>query len=358
MSVPGYNEIITKATRILFSPNSTWENLAISLQAIHQVCSRITGIQGAIKKRSEGYETPLPTGLALSPGHAADCMLDTRRTVKYIRALDAAVKSLKTRFPDETLHILYAGTGPFAPFAIALSQRYPHSDIQFTALDIHEASVTALRQVIRELHIADWFRDIVQCDATEYRHSAASPIHIVVTETMHRTVSREPHVAITLNLAPQLTPGGVLIPEQVTVSAAMSETLRELEFIGGDIGQTDINHMRTQMGSVFELTKDTHPDFSEDGQSLECATCVVPAISEEQRELVLSTRITLWGDIAIEENESGITAPWFYRNIGPIHTGDILNFRFSLNCPPELTCSKQVNEAEIFSRLDRITVSG
>ena len=249
-----YREHLSRALKIIFREESSFDELRTAVRAMHRICSEITGIRGAIRNRSEGYETRISSGLALSPGHAADCTLDTHRTVRYIRALDQAVKTQLTRFPGEQLHILYAGTGPFAPFAIALCHRYTPDEIQFTALDLHLQSIEALQVLTDALRLSNWFHAYIQCDATEYEHIESHPLHIVVTETMHRTISREPQTAITLNLAPQLVKGGIFIPERVTISAAMSNLETELSFLKGKIDKFAIQNARVAMGPVFQLT--------------------------------------------------------------------------------------------------------
>ena len=61
-------------------------------------------------------------------------------------------------------------------------------------------------------------REVVQGDATTYRHPAA--LHVVISETMQRTLAEEPFVAILRNLRPQLAPGGILVPERVSIALA------------------------------------------------------------------------------------------------------------------------------------------
>ncbi len=351
-----YREHLSKARQIIFHEKSRWNELNIALRVMHQIFADITGIRGAIQNRDEGYETRLDSGFALSPGFAADCILDTRRTVKYIRALDGAVQMLRLRHPGAPVHILYAGCGPFAPFAIALCERYSPDQVQFTVLDIHQQSITAVQRIVSELRLSDWFRAAIPCDATRYVHGDADPFHIVITETMHRTVSREPQVAITLNLSQQLVNDGVLIPERISISAAMSVTEKEVQYMQRQIDRETIETIRVDMGTVFELTKNGLFEFSGDGNNLFCAIKKVPDIPEQNTELVLTTQIQLFGDIFLEELESGITHPWLYRDVETLYPGDMVQFQFRLTGVPGLNCQKIFTE-DIFSELDNISVS-
>lgn len=352
-----YKRIVSQITHVLFNPNSSREDLATALQAMHSAFSDISGIKGAIKNRPEGFETKLKSGFALSPGYAADCTLDMRRTVQYIRALDLAVQKLKNEFPGRRINILYAGTGPFAPFAIALTGRYRSEEIQFTALDIHLQSLDALRKIVSTLELDDYFHAYIQGDATNYKHSDAYPLHIVVTETMHRTVSREPHAAITLNLSPQLTKGGVFIPERVTVNAAMSITEMEVAHLEGTLSAEEIQKTRIDMGTVFELSKDISYEYTEDKSALVCSKVTVPEAARESTEMVLSTHIQLFGPICLKERESGITQPFFARNIEIPEVGDEIQFLFNLVGFPELKYYKLDTGDDVFSRLEKAAMS-
>ena len=344
---------LKQISHILLSPTGVREDQATALRAMHAMFSRITGIKGAIDSRSEGFETRLKSGLALSPGYAADCLLDTVRTVKYVQALDLAIQKMQDDFPDQRIDILYAGTGPFAPFALAMIGRYAPEEIRFTALDIHLRSLDALEKIVAALALEDYFGAYIQCDATEYTHDAASPPHIVITETMHRTVTREPHAAITLNLAPQLMDGGVFIPERVTVDASMSDTEREVAYLEGRLSHAEIRKTRIDMGTIFELSRDAALEYTEDGTGLVCGTVTIPDGADEKNELVLSTQLRLFGPVCLEEKESGITHPFFARDIEALAAGDKVQFIFNLVGFPELTYKKQNNVEDVFSRLEK-----
>ena len=352
-----YTDYLEKIVAILIDEARSGDDLKTAIGAMHTMLSEISGINGAIKVRNEGYETKLRSGLALSPGYAADCLLDTVRTVQYIRALDAAIQQMKSEFPGQCINILYAGTGPFAPFALAMTERYGSDEIQFTALDIHLQSLDALRCIVSALEIGDYFRDFIQCDATEYRHPADTPVHIVITETMHRTVSREPHAAITLNLSSQLTKGGVFIPERVTVNASMSNTEKELAYLKGTLNESEIRDIRIDLGTVFELSADRSYEYIEDKTALVCSTVTIPDSASEMNEMVLSTHIQLFGPICIKEKESGITHPLFARAIEKPVPGDEVQFLFNLVGFPELTYHKLDRDDDIFSKLEKAAMS-
>ena len=56
----------------------------------------------------------------------------------------------------------------------------------------------------------------LQDDACRYRHPGKP--HVVIAETMQKSLEQEPQFAVTANLAPQLHAKGIFIPQKVEVS--------------------------------------------------------------------------------------------------------------------------------------------
>ena len=56
----------------------------------------------------------LANGKALGTSWAARCVDDIIRTKKFVAGVYQAVQKLLNEYPEKTVHILYAGTGPFA----------------------------------------------------------------------------------------------------------------------------------------------------------------------------------------------------------------------------------------------------
>lgn len=163
--------------------------------------------------------SPLPSGSAISPYLAAQCIVDAVRTSTYMRAAADAVRCVRERIPaGERVRILYAGTGPFAPHIIPLAMLYSPNDIAVTAVDIHHVSINVLKEVARVLDITDFFADFICADLTTYRHGGPPP-HVILTETMSPCLLFEPQAAITRQLLPQLHADGVFVPARVSIDA-------------------------------------------------------------------------------------------------------------------------------------------
>jgi hypothetical protein len=248
----------------------------------------------------QGEGTALPDGLALSPTLAAECTKDAVRTAVLLRAVNAALHDALQRFPGETIDVVYAGTGPLAPLLIPLMPRFAAHPVRFTFIDVHAAAVEAVGIVAE--HFGAGRIDFITADATRYEHPR--PIHLLITETMQRALTREPQVAIVRQLAAQLAPGGIVVPESVRV-----------ELRGGDYAQTLLD-LRAEVANI---------PLDDDG-------CLPPVrVLLPEGPVMYATAIVAYGEHTIEPNESGLTHPQLAWELPP---STELEFRYQLGASP------------------------
>jgi hypothetical protein len=155
-------------------------------------------------------------GNAIGSFWAARCIREIFRTQRFSRGLYAAISDALNQH-KKTVHVLYAGTGPFATLALPVMMMFKPEDVQFTFLEINTRSIDMLKQVIDSLDLHAYVKDIHQCDASVWDVSSTG-IDIVISETMNKALKVEPQVAIMLNLASQLPKETVFLPEEIKVS--------------------------------------------------------------------------------------------------------------------------------------------
>lgn len=169
-------------------------------------------------REASAQPTALPGGEAISPQRAVLCLREQQRTAIYLRAAVAAVRAAQQKFPGEIIHVVDAGCGPAAPVALCLAAHFPSEQVQVTLLDIHPASLADARRLAAELGLERSIRATICGDACAVRFAEADRPHVVVAEVLRRALKKEPQVAVTRALAPQLREGGFFLPEKIEVA--------------------------------------------------------------------------------------------------------------------------------------------
>lgn len=325
------------------------DRLSAAVIKLYSLCSSVTGISESSKHADGSEETGLPDGKALSPQDAARCVLDYNRTSKLLRGIHAAILEAQKRFPDTVIEILYAGCGPFAPLAIPLTSRFSSAEIQFTLLDIHKRSLDAAQSTFQAFGLTSFVRGFIQCDAASYKQAGPQVIHIVVVEAMQAALEKEPQVAITINLAPQLCSGGIFVPERITVDCYLCDPTKEFTIL--PVEADDANSLlagsgedkvRAKLGRVLELTAESCRNLLASGSSVEHlgeflfpkVILAVPEDLDGEFNIMLQTTINAFDSIALSDYESGLTCPKILFDLGKIRRGDRIELEYHLGDRP------------------------
>ena len=198
-------------TEILLNPEDDYSQLTKAIDDLYSLFLSASGLEvDDTENRDDVY---LSKGKAIGSTWAAMCVKEIMRTKCFLRGLYAGIKAAQKRFPNTCIHVLYAGTGPFATLAMPMTTVFTSDEITFTFLEINPISIQHLKRNINAFDALDYINDIIQCDATTYQANNIMPIHIVLTETMQNALQKEPQVSIAMNLVPQMVAGGFLINE-------------------------------------------------------------------------------------------------------------------------------------------------
>ncbi|MEW4924617.1 hypothetical protein [Algibacter sp. 2305UL17-15] len=258
----------------------------------------------------------LTNGIALSKKHAADCIKDYKRTSRFLKGVYKAIVSCAENFPDTELNILYAGCGPYATLVLPLLSFFKPEQLNITLLDINKSSIESIKRIVSELKMDSYFGDIIVADATTYKYPETLNLHLVISETMFNALTKEPQVAVTDNLAPQLIEKGILIPEEIDVSMGYSFFSKE-PFLNQFDNEYYVSNTtnkpieRDAPETLFVLNKKTSKNVKlVDSNYFESRLFTIPTDFQNKPDICLYTRIKIFDSIDLQNEDSLITNPF------------------------------------------------
>lgn len=265
--------------------------------------------------------TALPAGEAISPQRAVLCLREHWRTAVFLRATDAAVRAARAKFPGETIHLVEAGCGPAAPMALSVAARYAPEEVQVTLLDIHAASLADARRLAAGLGVARSLRACVCGDAAAVRFAEAERPHVIVAEVLRRALKKEPQVAVTRALAPQLRAGGFFLPERIEVA------------LGSVRGTGEARRVET-FGEVCAVDARAEAPATDAAGRLPVRVVAVPAGT--RGPLQLFTRLRVFGAHELRDCDCSLTMPEPWRGVPEefLRAGGELRFAYEISADP------------------------
>ena len=282
------------------------------LQELHQLLLQI----GVIDIHDSNFNRDLitPSGKAIAPIWAAMCMTDFLRTQRFFRGIYQAVKDTMKKHPDERIHILYAGTGPFATLALPVMSLFSKDEVSITLLEIQDTSINVLHKILEYFEFKDHVSALIQTDATSYTLEKSTKVHIVISETMQHALEKEPQVEITINLAHQVDDETIWIPEDIKIGASLMNMKKDNDRQMGILPANESSYI--DLGPIFNLNKKCAKKLFKE---LSAFDEVQYQVSEKTilnyPWLVLMTTIHIYGDQYLMPWESGLCAPRIIANL-------------------------------------------
>lgn len=299
MTTTSAQSTLKTLTDRLLANESSWGERRQAVHDIAELFSSLGIYDIHTNEREIGAAVNLSGGYAISSWGAAMCLLEVKRTYIFIKGIIAAIQSLQRNQPNKPLHILDAGCGPFALLSVLPALYVEKGTAIFHLLDVIPENIAAVKKLITALQLDDFFGDLYIADAIHFKWPKAVPLNMVISETMLNALRKEPQVAITLNLAPQLASGGLFIPENIRVDLyAVNNKLYQQD------DRTPYEHFYT---TLIQLNKYTQ---FEDGITKQLAKVKIPEEFDcTQNRFMYYTFIKVFETAVLEYNDSSLNIP-------------------------------------------------
>jgi len=296
------------------------------INKIHKFFEEITSVSGYEFDVKRMAAVPTASGMALSLNHAAQCLLDYKRTVLFLRGVVTAIHDKQKLNPGKTVEVFYAGCGPYAPFISLVAPLFSSKEVQFTLLEINKDSLDLAKKVINGLELSDYIKTYHLADAVLFQLPNPEDYDILFSETLDALLYRESYVPILRNMLPQFSDEITLIPENVRLDLNFKieeeNTLKEV-----------------YAGPVFDSRKAISTD-----NELANVTTQFPAVKFEldskikYNSFLLDTEVHIYKDFYLKRGESSLTLPFEMAIDFPLKYKTVV-FIYHLQPQVELKCT-------------------
>ncbi|MBK5213920.1 MAG: hypothetical protein JJE55_09710 [Flavobacteriaceae bacterium] len=317
MSTENVKKKLFEITQNLISEDVISDVLKNSIEDLKLLLEKVSGLNQEAPVNSENIL--LPTGKAIGPKWAGMCLEDIPRTHKFIKGINYAVQKILEKNPKNPVTILYAGTGPFATLILPLLSRYKPSELQLILLEVNTISIESLKKIIKGFDAYEYIKAIYHCDAANFTVPSEFEADILLVECMQHALLREPQVGITYNLLPQMKKEAILIPEEVSLHLALVDMDEKNEYLSIENNEAKRDYYENSE-AVFTLNKvevlQNSSDFKKEGfQFPEKETHFSRKQLNNHDLIAISTEITVFKNISLNIDESGLTVPLFLADL-------------------------------------------
>ena len=288
-----------------------------AIDEIHKNFLEITNIAGLGDGLQYIAGVPTASGTALSLNHAAACLIDYRRTTKFLKGMVSLIQEKQQQYPNETINIFYAGCGPYAPFITMVAPLFNPKEVQFSVLDINAASIEVAKKLITELKLTDYIMEYHTADAVTFQIPDAKKYHILFSETLDALLYRESYVPILWNMLPQLSENCAVIPNNVIVQASLTFPKEEGQDTQKEKEASTILDVRKAV-SVNDGSKVLPESFAPKTINLDG--------KEKYSTMIVDTKVHIHNDIWLHRNESSLSIPLQMEIVYPLDAPNVTFF--------------------------------
>lgn len=308
---------LSEITKALIKEELDYLVLKNAVTELKQLLETLSGINMEAQLNSENIA--LPTGKAIGPKWAGMCLEDLLRTYKFMKGIHAALKTVHSKNPKRPATILYTGTGPYATLILPFLSLYKPSQLQLILLEVNPVSIKSLMNIIKGFDAYKYVKEIYQCDASNFIIPIKLDADILLVECMQRALFHEPQVAITYNLLPQMKEETILIPENISLYLTLIDQKKKTKYqtVTEKVVPMDFYE---NSEAVFTLNKDevlkNSEEFKkEDFQFPVKETTFCKEKLHNHDQITVTTEITIFENISLNINESGLTLPLLLANL-------------------------------------------
>lgn len=277
----------------------------------------------------------LTNGKALGTTWAALCLDDVLRTKMFIKGVFKAIEQLRKK-STKPIHILYAGTGPYATLLLPIFASFTTEEVQATVIEINTESFENMKRLIQKLGFDQYILSYENEDATTIRLKNSETIDIVLSETLQCGLIKEQQIPITFNLLQQVPENTILIPQ----SLALDICLLNYAGLKNRTENTPEESFCSVLERVIEITNKAATQFQ-----LDLNTSATQILAQKQIMLpmdkmslydnvALLTRITVFENEKIAINESGLTIPILLKKEIDLKTTQKFTIQYKIDKQP------------------------
>lgn len=291
---------LEEITRLLLDPDLIPLRCREAAHSLYELCCKAISFDEMAEDSQRNVETGF--GQAIAARWAASCVLDYKRTQKFLMGIRAAIDEKLKQNGGRPVIVLYAGTGPFAALLSPLSTIFSSAELKMILLEINPLSMAYLKNFIEHFNMQEYVLRIEEANAATYLIPPDLKPDIVLSETMQAALRKEPQVSIVTNLVSQCEPETQLIPEIVKVELCLTKAL------------PDSPDSIRPVATLLEVDFNTASLIKKNPGLFPVLSTGIPvSVTKESAELFhhlkYCTTIQVFGDYILEYNESGLTIP-------------------------------------------------